>query len=116
MDILARVESVPRELATEALYYCLRALVQAGLPESSKTEMYGYTPPAMRTPQGIALAQKILAQIEEAEQTDIDHIERKRLNIYIRQVANAADGVYASIEGFDLARGAALLEELRACY
>ena len=114
MNVLTLVESEPRNIATEALYYCLRALKQAGLPNVSKKNVFFDTASSSPSREGIALAQRILDEIAKAEGEELDRIHRVRLNKYIQDVARATNALSARVEGFSIEKGSALLERMRS--
>lgn len=114
MDILTFVESASRNVATEALYYCLRALKQAGLPDESKKNFFFDTASSSPSPEGIALAQRILDEIAQTEGKELDRIDRVQLNLYIQDVAIATNALSARVEGFSIEKGSALLERMRS--
>jgi hypothetical protein len=113
MNIIALIESSSRVTAVEALYYSLRALKQAGLPEISKKDYFSDTESSTPTPEGVALAKIILSSIENAEQVDIDHIEPVKISSYISDVARAMDSLSIRVKDFSVERGAELLEKMR---
>lgn len=114
MNMLMYVESAERATATEALYYCLRALKQAGLPSGAKKNYFFDTSSSAPTPDSVALAGAILAGIEAAEGSDIDHVDQAAIAAYIKQVAQTVDALSRQIEGFSVDRGAELLARMRA--
>lgn len=114
MNILTYVGNAPRDTATEALYYSLRALKQAGLPELSKKDYFADTASSSPTSEGIALANKILAAIEEEEGMDLDHVDKQVIISYTHDVARAMDALSKRVEGFSVERGAELLRQMRA--
>jgi hypothetical protein len=114
MDILALVESVPRNVATEALYYCLRALKQAGLPSESKKDYFFDTASSSPSTEGVALARSILNDIARTAGEELDRIPRPQINKYIQEVARATSVLSARVEGFSVEKGSALLERMRS--
>ncbi|MCQ8117485.1 hypothetical protein [Methylomonas rosea] len=113
MDILAIVESRPRRIAREALYYCLRALKQAGLPSESKKDYFHDSESSMPTEEGVALANEILSFIAFEEGVDLDHIEDHRIHVYLTEIAKASDFAASSVEGFNVETGQELLKRMR---
>ncbi|MES2938576.1 MAG: hypothetical protein V4864_12900 [Pseudomonadota bacterium] len=114
MEILALVESAPHEVATEALYFCLRALKQAGLANESKKDYFHDTDTSLPSPVSVELAQQVLQSICVAESApDIDHVARFRIDHYITEVARASDTISSRTSRIDLARGAELLRKMR---
>jgi hypothetical protein len=114
MDILTFVESFPRDVATEALYYCLRAMKQAKLPEQSKKDFFFDTASSTPSSESIVLANKVLAAIEEAEGASLDAFDKQLVISYTHDVARAMDALARRVEGFSVERGAELLRQMRA--
>lgn len=113
MNILEIVGNAPRMVANEALYYCLRALKQAGLPPESKKDYFYDTKTSAPSAEGIELAKLILEKICDSEHTELDHIARYKINEYLTNVAQASSAISARVEGFDVSRGAELLRHMR---
>lgn len=114
MEILALVESAPHEVATEALYFCLRALKQAGLAQESKKDYFHDTDSSRPSSASVKLAEHVLQSICAAESaSDIDHIARFRIDHYIGEVARASDTISTRKGKIDLVRGSELLRKMR---
>ena len=114
MNILSIVDSVPRSIATEALYYCLRALKQAGLPAESKKDYFFDTEGSHPNETSVALARQILERIVAVEGRELDLLDRERIHGYIHEVANATDTLSTRVDGFNKERGAELLQRMRS--
>ena len=114
MNILSIVDSVPRSIATEALYYCLRALKQAGLPAESKKDYFFDTEGSHPNESSVALARQILERIVAVEGQELDLLDRERIHDYIHEVANATDTLSTRVDGFNKERGAELLQRMRS--
>jgi hypothetical protein len=113
MKILNLVEGHQRKTASEALYYCLRALKQAGLPNNSKKDYFFDSPTSTPSDEGVKLAKHILAEIISAEGAELDLISELRIYALIQEVAEASDTVASRVDGFNILHGAELLNKLR---
>lgn len=114
MDILTYIESVTLDTAIAVVYYCIRALEQAGLPEEQQRDIFFEGPSSPPPPGSIELTHTILAAIEEAEHMCIDDLDRKTADAYIRNAGNAMDTLITRMEGYDEARGKELLRRMEA--
>jgi hypothetical protein len=114
MDILALVKSAPRNIATEALYYCLRALKQAGLPGQSKKDYFFDTASSSPSTEGVALARLILNDIASDAGEELDRVPRPLIQKYIQEVARATSVLSSRVDGFSIEKGSALLERMRS--
>ena len=114
MEIIALVESAPHQAATEALYFCIRALKQARLAGSAKKDYFHDTETSRPSETSVALAKHVLQSICQAESVaEIEHISPQKLSYYLTQVARASDLVSARGTPVDLARGSELLRRMR---
>ncbi|RFP26060.1 hypothetical protein D0T24_09815 [Duganella sp. BJB480] len=114
MDILTYVESAPENSAASVIYYCIRALDQAGLPKEQQRDIFFDGPSNPATPEDIELTKTILAAIEEAEHMRLDDLDRKTAEAYIRNASDAMDTLIDRMEGYDEARGRELLRKMEA--
>ncbi|MQA21055.1 MULTISPECIES: hypothetical protein [Rugamonas] len=114
MDILTYVETAPEDTAFAVIYYCMRALDQAGLPEEQQRDIFFDGPSNPPTTESINLTRAILAAIEEAEHMPIDDLDRKTAEAYIRNAGAAMDTMITRMEGYDEARGKELLRRMEA--
>ena len=112
MNWLPLLESVPRMMATEAIYYCIRALEQVGVPVMLKHDHFRDTLLSKPTPEAVELAKRILGKIEEVEATDLDHLDQQKADMYTCQLGVAGDELILRMEGFDRERGAELVRQL----
>jgi hypothetical protein len=114
MNILSLVESAPRNIATEALYYCLRALKQAGVPSASKKDYFFDTTSSHPSTEGMTLAQVVLDEITKTEGKELDQIDETRVIHYMREIARATSALATRVDGFSVEKGSALLERMRS--
>ncbi|ELX10480.1 hypothetical protein Jab_2c25710 [Janthinobacterium sp. HH01] len=114
MDILTYIESTALDTAIAAVYYCIRALEQAGLPEGQQRDIFFEGPSSPPPPGSIELTHKILTAIEEAEHMRIDDLDRKTADAYIRNAGNAMDTMITRMEGYDEINVEELLRKMHA--
>lgn len=114
MNILSLVREDQIEYAREALYYCLRALKQAGLSEDAKKDYFFDTEASAPSEDAVALASFIVSEITKAEGADVDAISEEKIGQYVSDVADAINTLSSRTEGFDIENGMAKLEELRS--
>ena len=69
---------LPRSVANEALYYCLRALKQSALPRASRKDYFYDTNRSKPSEEAVTLAQRILNEIAALEHCDLDCISPRR--------------------------------------
>ena len=112
MNWLPLLESVPRMVATEALYYCMRALEQVSVPMMLKHDHFRDTLMSKPTPEAVELAKTILGKIEEVEGTDLDHLDQNKADRYTCELGAAGDELILRMEGFNRERGAELVRQL----
>ena len=112
MNWLTLLESVPRMAATEAIYYCMRALEQVELPNEVKHDYFRDTLMSKPTPEAVELAKKILGKIEELEGTDLAHLGQQKADMYTCELGVAGDQLIERVEGLDREHGAELLRQL----
>ena len=112
MNWLTLLESVPRMVATEAIYYCMRALSQVELPNELKHDYFRDTLMSKPTPEAIELTKTILKKIEELEGTDLDHLDQQKADAYTCELGIAGDELILRTEGFNRERGAELVRQL----
>ncbi len=114
MDILTYIESAALDTAIAVVYYCIRALEQAGLPEEQQRDIF-FEGPSSPPPAGsIELTHTILAAIEEAEHMRIDDLDRKTADAYIRNAGSAMDTMIMRMEGYDEINVEELLRKMQA--
>lgn len=113
MNINELIIGTARPVATEALYYCFRALKQAMLSKESQKDYFHDTSNSKPSPEGIDLAKRIIGIISEAEKSDIDHLNSWQIQKYIQIVGEASEALVKNNPKIDLAKGAELLRRLR---
>lgn len=114
MDILTYIEPVALDTAIATVYYCIRALEQAGLPEEQQRDIFFEGPSTTPPPGSVELTHTILAAIEEAEHKRLDDLDGKTASAYIRNAGRAMDTLIERMEGYDEASGRELLRKMEA--
>ena len=112
MNWLTLLESVPRMAATEAVYYCMRALEQVELPSEVKHDYFRDTLMSKPTPEAVELAKTILGKIEALEGTDLDHLGQQKADMYTCELGIAGDELIERVEGLSRERGDELVRRL----
>ena len=112
MNWLPILASVPRMVATEAIYYCMRALEQVSVPMMLKHDHFRDTLMSKPTPEAVELAKTILGKIEEVEGTSLDHLDQNTADRYTCELGAAGDELILRMEGFNRERGAELVRQL----
>ena len=113
MNIFKLISEHPRSIANEALYYCIRAIKQAGLSGNSKKDPFHDTGMSKPSAEAIALADKILSEIVRIEKQDLDHIDKHRIGKYISIVGKASVQLAESDSKINKENGINLLRKMR---
>ncbi|MFZ4525992.1 MAG: hypothetical protein ACOYOE_10690 [Chlorobium sp.] len=116
MNISGIISGYSREIANEALYFCIRALKQAGLPVDSKKDPFHDTETSKPSENALALAKRILTEIVSIEKKDLDYISAQRIKLYIDLVADASYKLVKSNTATDIKNGTILLQRMRKSY
>lgn len=114
MDTIAVVSNAAPKIATEALYFALRALKQAGLSGESKKDYFHDSEGSLPSEASVSLAKAVLESICTREGVaDVDNIPRFRVGQYILEVARASDEIATRSANFSVGRGVELLKKMR---
>ena len=113
MNIIELIAGNQRAIANEALYYCIRALKQAGLPPGSKKDPFHDTESSKPSTDAVALANSIIEKIVAVEGTPLDKMPEKTINPYISLMAKASNRLIALNAETDVEKGAELLRRMR---
>jgi hypothetical protein len=113
MDILGMAINNPREIISEAIYYCIRALKQAPLPPTSQKDYFHDSTKSHPTKDGVTLAKRILSEISRLEGSELSQIPEKRIHQYISMLSDANSQITRQQLNFDSSKGAKLLRKFR---
>ncbi|MGV7207676.1 hypothetical protein ACLB1G_07460 [Oxalobacteraceae bacterium A2-2] len=114
--MLKFVGDAPRNIGTEALYYCVKALEQAGLPKEVKRDYFRDVESDVPNEAAVKIACSILDAIELAERKNIDQIPPQAVGAYIAQADKAMGALTTGRNGRSRERAARLLMEMRCSY
>ncbi|TFW16346.1 hypothetical protein [Duganella callida] len=114
MKIFKAIESAPSEIAMNALGYSVLMLEQSELPKHWKRQIYYDYLFRGLEPEVIALGRKILAEIEETERADLDHLPQQTRDRYTVLFGRIDREIYAAKKSHDTSGLTAALAETGA--
>lgn len=113
MNLSRFINRVPSHVASEALYYCLRAIKQAGMVSNEKKDFFDDAGESKPSEAGKTLTNEILEAISIQEGRPYDSLDHQVLRAYLVMISKAIVDLSLTAPGLNIVSGKSLLEKLR---